>query len=183
MNTKPPTIFIDADACPVTAETLDLARRNRIPVVVVGNTTQNIGRHIKRSDPKTPTDGFWADTLSVGVGADSADFAIIERLSPGDIVVTQDIGLASMVLGRKAYALGVRGREFLPETIDFDMEMRHLEKKVRRQGGRTKGPAPFTEEDREHFIENLQKIIDKASFTRATPEDSHSLEPPYPPWG
>jgi uncharacterized protein YaiI (UPF0178 family) len=162
MNNKPPTIFIDADACPVTTEVLQLARKNRIPVVIVGNSTQNISRHIKRNDPKTPTEGFWVDTLSVGVGADSADFAIIEQLLPGDIVVTQDIGLASMALGRGAYAIGVRGREFLSATIDFDMEMRHIEKKVRRQGGRTKGPAPFTNADREYFTENLQRVIDKA---------------------
>ncbi|GHT79316.1 UPF0178 protein [Actinomycetota bacterium] len=161
-----PIIFIDADACPVTAETLNLARKNKLPVVVVDNTTQNIGRHIKRSDPRKLTDGFWVDTISVDVGADSADFAIIEELNVGDIVVTQDIGLAAMVLGRDAYVIGVRGREYLSETIDFDMHIRHEEKKVRRHGGRTKGPAPFTDEDREHFIYSLQNVIDKAKLVQ-----------------
>ncbi len=156
------TIFIDADACPVTAETLALARKNRLPVVIVGNVTQNLEHHIRRNDPREETDGFWATTLSVGVGADSADFAIIEKLSPGDIVVTQDIGLAAMVLGRKAYAIGVRGREYLPATIDIDMEIRHAEKNVRRRGGRTSGPPAFTVEDREHFSWSMQRLIDKA---------------------
>jgi uncharacterized protein YaiI (UPF0178 family) len=162
MKNELPTILIDADACPVTAEALQLARKNALPVLIVGNTTQKIARHIRRSDPTQPTQGFWVDLLQVGVGADSADFALVEQLKPNDIVVTQDIGLAAMVLGRSAFAIGVRGREYLLATIDFDMEMRHIEKKVRRQGGRTKGPAPFSEEDREHFVENLQRIIERA---------------------
>lgn len=103
------TLFIDADACPVTREALDCARRVRVPVVIAGNTTQNLARHIRRDDPTSPEhargrdathDGFWVDVLDVSIGADSADFAIIERLQPGDVVVTQDMGLASMVFGR-----------------------------------------------------------------------------------
>lgn len=158
-----PTIFIDADACPVTSETLALARKNGIPVVIAGNSTQNLARHIRRGDPRHPTDGFWVDTLTVGVGADAADFAIVEELGPHDIVVTQDIGLAAMVLGRGARAIGVRGRPYTRATIDMDMEIRHVEKKVRRQGGRTKGPAAFEDEDRERFSANLQRLIDEAS--------------------
>lgn len=157
-----PTIFIDADACPVTAEAVAIARKEKIPVIIAGNSTQNLARHIKRGDPRKPTDGFWADTLAVPVGDDSADFAIIEQLSEGDIVVTQDIGLAAMVLGRGAAAIGVRGRVFTKATIDMDMEIRHVEKKVRRQGGRTKGPAAFTDEDRERFSANLQRLVDEA---------------------
>lgn len=85
------TIYIDADACPVTAEAVDIARKNRVPIVIAGNSTQNLARHLKRADPRKPTDGFWADTLPVGIGADAADFAIVQELKPGDIVVTQDI--------------------------------------------------------------------------------------------
>ncbi|MEG0072153.1 MAG: DUF188 domain-containing protein [Raoultibacter sp.] len=134
----------------------------KLPVVIAGNSTQNLERHIRRSDPRTPTTGFWIDTLTVGVGADSADFAIIEVLQPRDIVVTQDIGLAAMVLGRTAFAIGVRGRVFSLATIDLDMEIRHVEKKIRRQGGRTKGPAPFTDDDREIFSANLQRLATEA---------------------
>ena len=166
-STTSPTVFIDADACPVISEVLTLARKAKLPTVIVGNSTQNLSRHIRRSDPKQPTNGFWVDTLMVNIGADSADFAIIEELKPFDIVVTQDIGLAAMVLGRDAYAVGVRGREFLQETIDMEMEIRHVEKKIRRQGGRTKGPAPFTEEDREHFLSTLQRVIEKALSSRS----------------
>lgn len=101
----PRTLFIDADACPVTRESIDCARRAGVAVVIAGNSTQNLERHIRRDDPRDAEHarrGFWVTTLDVSVGADSADFAIVERLQAGDVVVTQDIGLASMVLGRDA---------------------------------------------------------------------------------
>ena len=163
------TLYIDADACPVTREALACARRARVPVVIVGNTTQNLERHVRRDDPRGPErargrddkhGGFWVDVLDVSVGADSADFAIVERLQPDDVVVTQDIGLASMVLGRGAAAIGVRGRVYSRATIDMDLFIRHEEKKVRRTGGRTRGPAAFTNEDRERFARNLSALLD-----------------------
>ena len=161
------TLYIDADACPVTREALACARRARVPVVIVGNTTQNLERHVRRDDPRGPerargrdaTRGFWVDVLDVSVGADSADFAIVERLQPDDVVVTQDIGLASMVLGRGAAAIGVRGRVYTKATIDMDLFIRHEEKKVRRAGGRTRGPAAFTDDDRERFTRNLADLL------------------------
>ena len=164
------TLYIDADACPVTRDALTCARRAHVPVVIAGNSTQNLERHIRPDDPRTPEDahgkqhgkgGFWVDTLDVSIGADSADFAIVERLQPGDVVVTQDIGLASMVLGRDAAAIGVRGRVYDKATIDMQLFIRHEEKKVRRAGGRTRGPATFTNDDRERFKRNLTKLLAK----------------------
>ena len=134
----PKTLFIDADACPVTRESIDCARRAGVAVVIAGNSTQNLERHIRRDDPRDVEHarrGFWVTTLDVSVGADSADFAIVERLQTGDVVVTQDIGLASMVLGRDAAAIGVRGRVYDKATIDMQLFIRHEEKKVRRAGG------------------------------------------------
>ncbi len=163
-STPAPTLFIDADACPVTRDALAVARRKRVPVVIAGNSTQNLARHIRPDDPRTletARRGFWVETLDVSVGADSADFAIVERLSPGDVVVTQDIGLASMVLGRDAAAIGVRGRIYDKATIDMQLFIRHEEKKVRRAGGRTKGPDPFTDEDRARFTRNLERLLDR----------------------
>lgn len=154
------TLYIDADACPVTREALVCARRARVPVVIVGNTTQNLERHIRRDDPRDATHGgFWVDVLDVSIGADSADFAIVERLQPDDVVVTQDIGLASMVLGRGAAAIGVRGRVYTKATIDMDLFIRHEEKKVRRAGGRTRGPAALADDDRERFTRNLTDLL------------------------
>ena len=154
-----PTLIIDADACPVTREALACARAARVPVLIAGNSTQNLARRLRRDDPRDPEHargrdathpGFWAATLDVSCGSDSADFAIVERLQPNDVVVTQDIGLASMVLGRGAAAIGVQ------------LFIRHEEKKVRRAGGRTQGPAAFTDEDRERFRRNLSQLLSEA---------------------
>lgn len=161
-----PMIFIDADACPVTREVLAVARRQGVAVTIVGNSTQNLERRIRPTDPRDSAHarhGFWVDILDVSVGTDAADFAIVERLQPGDVVVTQDIGLAGMVLGRGARAIGVRGHVYSPLTIDAALFVRHEEKKVRRSGGRTKGPAPFTNEDRDRFVNAFQRLLQEGT--------------------
>jgi uncharacterized protein YaiI (UPF0178 family) len=144
------TLFIDADACPVTRDALSVARRARVPVVLVGNETQNLGRYTVR-------DGV--EAVQVSSGRDAADFAIVERLESEDVVVTGDIGLAAMVLGRGAAAISFRGRVFSRVTIDMEMEVRHAEQKHRRSGGRTRGPAPFEDEDRERFRDSLERVL------------------------
>jgi uncharacterized protein YaiI (UPF0178 family) len=144
------TMFIDADACPVTREAITVARAHGLSVVLVGNGTQSFDKHLHRNG---------VEAIQVGQGRDSADFAIVERLSPGDVVVTQDIGVAAMALGRGAGALSPRGRVFYMATIDAEMEIRHAEQRHRRAGGRTGGPSKFTEEDREHFVESLERVI------------------------
>lgn len=147
------TLFIDADACPVTREAIRVARAQAVPVVLIGNTTQDFSRHTQR-------DGV--EAVQVSSGRDAADFAIVERLAAGDVVVTQDIGLAAMVLGRGAAAISVRGRQFSPATIDMELEVRYAEQRHRRAGGRTRGPAPFEDEDRERFAEVLQRVLREA---------------------
>lgn len=144
------TVFIDADACPVTRDAISIARERGASVVVVGNGTQNLARYAARPG---------VDAVQVSAGADAADFAIVERLAPGDVVVTQDIGLAAMALGRDAHAIGVRGRVYTKATIDIEMEVRHAEARVRRAGGRTRGPAPFEDEDRERFRAALERAL------------------------
>ncbi len=143
------TIFIDADACPVTRETLSIARAHKIPVVMVANGAQNLSRYAGQ---------IGVETVQVGSGRDTADFAIVTRLHSDDIVVTGDIGLAAMALGR-ARAISFRGRVFMHETIDMELALRHAEQQHRRAGGRTRGPAPFENEDREHFIEALERML------------------------
>ncbi|MHB1135508.1 MAG: YaiI/YqxD family protein [Coriobacteriia bacterium] len=144
------TLFIDADACPVTREAIQVARERGWPVVVVANSTQNLDRYASRRG---------VEAIQVSGGRDAADFAVVERLVPGDAVVTQDIGLAAMALGRSAGALSPRGRIFHLATIDAELAVRHAEAKLRRQGGRHGGPPKFTDEDREHFIEQLERVL------------------------
>ena len=135
----PRTLYIDADACPVTREALACARHARVPVVIVGNTTQNLARHIRPDDPRDAEHargrdavhaGFWVEVLDVSIGADSADFAIVERLQPDDVVVTQDIGHASMVLGRGAAAASTRRRQSTWTSSSATRRRRYAERAV-----------------------------------------------------
>lgn len=144
------TLFIDADACPVTREALTIARRHKVLAVLIANANQNLERYASR-------DGV--ECVQVSGGRDAADFAIVERLSPGDIVVTQDLGLAAMALGRGASAMSPRGRVHSAVTIDMELAVRHAEQVHRRSGGRTKGPSKFEDEDREHFMDSLERLF------------------------
>src|SRR5512136_1664274 len=145
------TVFIDADACPVTRDAISLARSRSLPVVLVANQSQNLAYFAGRAG---------VEILQVGSGRDSADFAMVPRLAPGDIVVTGDIGLAAMALGRGCRALSPRGREYSPITIDAELAVRHAEQRFRRAGGRTTGPTPFLDEDRQRFRESLSHLLE-----------------------
>jgi hypothetical protein len=146
-----PTLFVDADACPVTSVAITIARAHGLPVVLVSNASQNLGRHAARPG---------VEAVQVGSGRDAADFAIITRLHPGDVVITGDLGVAAMALGRGARVLGFRGREHTADTIDLEMALRHAEQKHRRAGGRTRGPDPLTDEHRENFAAALERLLD-----------------------
>lgn len=144
------TLFVDADACPVTREAIAIARAHKVPAVLVANATQNLSRYAERSG---------VECFQVSGGRDAADFAIVERLEPGDVVVTQDLGLAAMALGRGASSLSPRGRVHSAATIDVELAVRHAEQKHRRSGGRTQGPAALDDEDRERFRAALERTL------------------------
>lgn len=158
-------LIIDADACPVTAEAIKVARKHDLPVTIIGNTSQDYSRYTKQR-PGEKDGLFHVEAINVAVGADSADFEIIRILEEDDIVVTQDIGLAAMVLGKGARAIGVRGAIYNPITIDSQLAMRHATAKERRRGVYAKGigPKAFTSEDREHFEDNLTRLVNGASY-------------------
>jgi len=148
------TLFIDADACPVTRDALAVARSRSVPVLLVANRSQNLDRFADRPG---------IEILQVASGRDSADFAMVPRLSPGDVVVTADIGLAAMALSRGCRVLSPRGREYLTATIDAELAVRHAEQRHRRAGGRTGGPPPFGSEDRERFREALALVLKESA--------------------
>ena len=128
----PRTLFIDADACPVTRESIDCARRAGVAVVIAGNSTQNwngIFAATTRAMPSTRDAAFGHDARRECGRRQRRLLPIIERLQTGDVVVTQDIGLASMVLGRDAAAIGVRGRVYDKATIDMQLFIRHEERR------------------------------------------------------
>jgi uncharacterized protein YaiI (UPF0178 family) len=138
-------ILVDADACPVRGEVESVARRHGVTVLYFANSSQD--------------EGSLGAVRRVNDRRDAADFAIAAECGPGDIVVTDDIGLASMALGEKARALSSRGRQFTPEIIPMLLQERHLARKVRRAGGRTPGPHALTAADRRRFTRVLAEML------------------------
>jgi len=131
-------ILVDADACPVKEIIVRLAKQRSIPVTMLIDTSHELN------------DGY-STVITVDKQADSVDFALMGLLTKDDIVVTQDFGLAAMVLGKGARAVNQNGLVYTNENIDKLLMERHIGQKVRRSGDRTKGPAKRTKEDNERF--------------------------------
>lgn len=142
-------VLIDADACPVTDIAVELCRNFHIECVLLCDTA-----HIMHREG--------AQTLIFDKGADSVDFALVNRVSPGDIVITQDYGLASMCLAKRARILHQDGWEYTEFNISGLMEQRHAAKKFRMAGGRTKGPSKRKPEQDEAFHTALQKLLQQS---------------------
>lgn len=139
-------ILVDADACPVKQNILRLAKERNIPVTMLIDTTHEI------------SDGY-STVITVDKRADSVDFALMGLLTREDIVVTQDYGLAAMVLGKGARALNQNGLVFTDENMDGLLMARHIGGKIRRSGGRTKGPAKRTREDDARFEAIFERLL------------------------
>ncbi len=99
--------------------------------------------------------------ITVGNGSQEADLKIINISSRGDIVVTQDFGLAAVVLSKGADAISPWGKIYRPETIDFLLEEREIKARFRRGGGRTKGPAKRTNSENIYFRKNFIILLEK----------------------
>ncbi len=139
-------IIVDADACPreVLQISLKLGQKYRIPVWTVASFNHHIA-----SDHH----------LTVGNDSQEADIKVINVAQKGDIAVTQDWGLAAMLVGKQVRCISPLGKEYIPEKIDFLLEERELKAKHRRSGGRTKGPKKRNQEDDKRFERKLEKII------------------------
>lgn len=120
------TILIDADGCPVVDITIRLAKQHGAKCVILCDTAHVFER-----------DG--AETITVSKGADSVDFKLVNMVSPGDIVITQDYGVAAMCLAKKAVPVSQDGMVYDDSNIDALLLQRHTAKKIRMSGGRLKG--------------------------------------------
>ena len=139
-------VLIDADACPVTGIAANLCKRFSVPCVLLCDTAHTIYK-----------DG--AETLVFDKGSDSVDFALVNRTAPGDIVITQDYGLASMCLSRNARVLHQDGWEYTPDNIDALLLVRHESRKHRAAGGRMKGTPKRTQAKNEAFEQGLLNLL------------------------
>ena len=144
-------IFVDADACPVVAIVEKVAKMHAVPVTLLCDTN-----HVLYSD--------YSEVIVVGAGADAVDYKLISICHKGDVVVSQDYGVAAMALGKGAYAIHQSGKWYTNENIDQMLMERHLNKKARRSSHKNhmKGPRKRTEEDDVRFAQSFEKLIQMA---------------------
>ncbi len=139
-------IFVDADACPVKEIVVTCAKTRKIPVTMLFDTS-----HVY-------ADGY-SRVITVDKGRDSVDVKLVNLLRAGDVVVTQDFGVAAMALGKGALAINQNGLVFTCENIDRLLFERFLGQKVRRSGGKTKGVKKRSSLDDEVFLKAFEKLL------------------------
>lgn len=147
-------VIVDADACPrACLQVLHKHKREwNYRLLTIASVDHQIAN---------------ADHIMVGKGADAADLAVMNNTSRGDIVVTQDWGLAALILGKGARALSPSGRIYSQQNIEFLLEERFLKARHRRAGGRTKGPSARTVQDDHKFEKNFLELLALASENRS----------------
>ena len=143
-------IYIDADACPVIGIAEEIARRYGVPVTLLCDTN-----HVLSSQQ--------SQVITIGAGKDAVDFALMGLCKRGDIVVTQDYGLAAMALGKGARVIHQSGRWYTNDMIDTLLMERHLAQKARRSGKHhLKGPSKRTTKDDLCFAQSFEKMLQEA---------------------
>ncbi len=142
-------IYVDADACPVKETIIRVAHQEEITVILVQSFS-----HF--SHEKQPAG---VETIYVDSGVDAADFRIMGLAQEGDIIVTQDYGLASLGLAKGCFVIHHKGFTYTDKNIDHLLQTRYLSAMARKGGQRTKGPKAFTKEDEQKFKELLQRTI------------------------
>lgn len=145
-------IFVDADACPVVKIIEKIAKKYSIGVTLLCDTN-----HILQSD--------YSEVIIIGAGADAVDYALVNMLCKGDVAVTQDYGVAAMVLTKGGYCIHQSGRIFTDENIGGLLMDRHLAKKARMSNSKhhIKGPKKRTNDDDKRFEEEFEKLISELS--------------------
>lgn len=138
-------ILVDADACPVKEIIEEVAESFHIPVIMIIDTSHEL--HLT-----------YSSVVQVSKGKDAVDVALFNRCEPGDIVVSGDYGVASMVLGKRAYAISNNGKIYTKDNIDLLLYERHISSKQRRSGVRICSIRKRTKEDDERFRTNFIKL-------------------------
>lgn len=141
-------IIVDADGCPVTKIAVKMAKRNKLKCLIVSDISHQI-----RDD--------YAEVIAVDKGIDAADFRILSLLEKGDVLITQDYGLASLALPKGGFVLNQNGFFYNEENIDQLLLTRHLSKQMRKSGQRTKGPSKRKREDDVKFEAALEEFLSK----------------------
>ena len=142
-------VLIDGDGCPVVDAAVRLCRQYHVTCILLCDTAHEFHR-------------AGAQTLVFDKGADSVDYALVNRVQSGDIVITQDYGLASMCLARNARILHQDGWEYTSDNMDALLLSRYESRKYRASGGRTKGPGKRSAAQDRAFSGALQALLQTA---------------------
>lgn len=143
-------IYVDADACPVKDTIISIAEDYRILVILVKSFA-----HFSNKEEQPGVETIYVDT-----GADSADYRIMQLAQKGDIIITQDYGLASLGLPKGCIVLHHKGFRYTNDNIDHLLQTRYASAMARKSGKRTKGPKAFTAEDERKFRELLVATLE-----------------------
>lgn len=141
-------ILIDGDGCPVIDLTIKVSKQFNIDVIIMCDTS-----HVFNKEG--------AKTMVFSKGADSVDFALINLVQKEDIVITQDYGLAAMAINKASYVINQNGLIYTNDNIDRLLYNRHISKKIRKSGGRVKGPKKRSNEDDINFEKTLVEVCKK----------------------
>lgn len=141
-----PKILIDADGCPVVDAAVKIAQENKIECIIICDTSHSFQKE-------------GAKTITVSKGPDSVDFVLVNMVQAGDIVITQDYGLAAMCMARRAVPISQNGMIYDNDNIDSLLMARHTAKKIREAGGRLKGNKKRQESANVEFEEKLRMLI------------------------
>ena len=144
------TLYIDADACPVKDDALEIALRHDAACVLVSNGGMRPSRYPG------------ARIVTVAEGADAADDWIVEACGPSDVVVTADIPLAARALEKGAAVLNSNGRDFTPETIGTALSMRAFKQHLRETGESKGYNKSFAAADRSQFRQSLDRVMKRS---------------------
>lgn len=139
-------IIVDADACPGKDIIESLGKEYGLEIIMYCDIN-----HVLSSDYST--------IKYMDSGFQSVDMAVANEAKEMDIVVTQDFGVAAMVLGKKSLAISPKGFIYDNDNIDKLLFERHMSAKVRRGGGKTSNPKKRIKEDDERLYRNLLKLI------------------------
>lgn len=144
-------VMIDGDACPVTDSVIRLTEGTGIFVVLIRSYS-----HFSMQDYPSHVTVKYVDD-----GPDMVDYKIVQLTNPSDIVITQDYGLASLLIGKARVVMHHNGMIYTENNMGRLLEQRYQHAQARQQGERHKGPHRFTEEARTKFEQKFQYVINE----------------------
>lgn len=142
-------IYVDADACPMKEITIELGTHYDVPIFLV----KSYAHYSLQTYPKG------VETIYVDSAKEAADYRILSLAKTGDLIISQDYGLAALALAKQCLVIHPTGFRYTNDNIDRLLTTRHQSAQIRKQGGRTKGPKPLSDHDFNTFTHLLTEIL------------------------